>query len=288
MEELLKAAQNNPWLAVIAALAGVATSSYLMQRLNASSSKRKVLDTQEFRKFPLVEKRVISHNTALYRFALPSSDDVLGLPIGQHISVQATIDGKDVMRSYTPMSSDDDRGHFDLVIKSYPLGRISKMFSELKIGDHIQVRGPKGAFKYEPNLVKHLGMIAGGTGITPMLQVIRAILKNPADTTQISLIFANISEEDILLREDLDALARQHDQFSVYYVLNNEPEGWTGGVGFVTEEMIRTHCPPPSADSKILLCGPPPMVKAMSEHCVNIGFDKPNTISKLADQVFKF
>jgi cytochrome-b5 reductase len=45
------------------------------------------------------------------------------------------------------------------------------MFSELNIGDYIQVRGPKGVFKYEPNLVKHLGMIAGGTGITPMLQV---------------------------------------------------------------------------------------------------------------------
>ncbi|KAI8049528.1 hypothetical protein BDF22DRAFT_699139 [Syncephalis plumigaleata] len=287
MEDLLKATSENPWLAALAAIAGVLTSTFIMHRLTSSKNKA-VLDTQVFRKFPLSEKHVISHNTALYRFALPSEDAVLGLPIGQHISVQATIDGKEVMRSYTPTSSDDDRGHFDLIVKSYPLGKISKMFSELKIGDCIQVRGPKGAFKYEPNLVKHLGMIAGGTGITPMLQVIRAILKNPADTTRVNLIFANISEEDILLRKELDELASNHEQFSVYYVLNNEPQDWKGGVGFVTEEMIREHCPAPSPDTKILLCGPPPMLKAMAEHCVNIGFDKPKVVSKLEDQVFRF
>ena len=52
-----------------------------------------------------------------YRFALPRADDVLGLPIGQHVSVSAEINGKDIMRSYTPTSSDDDLGHFDLLIK---------------------------------------------------------------------------------------------------------------------------------------------------------------------------
>jgi cytochrome-b5 reductase len=56
-------------------------------------------------------------NTCSYRFALPKEDDVLGLPIGQHISVSAEINGKDITRSYTPTSSDDDLGHFDLLIK---------------------------------------------------------------------------------------------------------------------------------------------------------------------------
>lgn len=52
-----------------------------------------------------------------YRFGLPHPQDMLGLPIGQHISVQAEINGKDIMRSYTPTSSDDDLGHFDLLVK---------------------------------------------------------------------------------------------------------------------------------------------------------------------------
>lgn len=88
-------------------------------------------------------------------------------------------------------------------------------------------------------------MIAGGTGITPMLQIIKAILRNPEDKTQIDLLFANVNEEDILLKEDLDELSSTHSNFRVHYVLNNPPEGWTGGVGFVTADMIkvRTTCP---------------------------------------------
>ena len=88
-------------------------------------------------------------------------------------------------------------------------------------------------------------MIAGGTGITPMLQIIRAVIRGrkAGDTTEVDLIFANVNKEDILLQEDLDQLAKEDKGFRVYYVLNNPPEGWTGGVGFVTPEMI-TVCLP--------------------------------------------
>jgi cytochrome-b5 reductase len=153
--------------------------------------------------------------------------------------------------------------------QSYPTGNISKVVGQLKLGDTIKVKGPKGKMVYRPGLVRTFGMIAGGTGITPMLQIIRAILKNPNDKTEISLIFANVNEDDILLREELEKLARERkDQFKLYFVLNNAPSGWTGGVGFVTEEMIREHCPKPAKDIKVLLCGPPPMISAMKKHCV--------------------
>lgn len=98
---------------------------------------RKVLDPVEWRSFKLVDKDHLSHNTALYvyvacdfdllalifsnvtryRFALPRASDSLGLPIGQHISVAAEINGKQIVRSYTPTTLDDDKGHFDLVVK---------------------------------------------------------------------------------------------------------------------------------------------------------------------------
>ncbi|CAO3618061.1 unnamed protein product [Cunninghamella blakesleeana] len=201
----------------------------------------------------------------------------------------AQINGKEVSRSYTPTSSDEeDHGYFDLLIKSYPNGNISKLFGELKIGEFMSVRGPKGNFNYTPNLVKNIGMIAGGTGITPMLQIIRAIARNPEDKTQVSLIFANVNEEDILLKKELDGLAAKHSNFKVYYVLNNAPEGWTGGVGFVTQDMIKEHLPSPSKDSKILLCGPSVMTNIMTKYTTELGFEKPRAVSKLEDQVFKF
>ena len=68
-------------------------------------------------------------------------------------------------------------------------------------------------------------MLAGGTGITPMYQVINAILKDPADSTDLSLVSANVGEDDILLRKELDTLAATHANFRVYYVLNNPPTG---------------------------------------------------------------
>lgn len=192
-----------------------------------------------------------------YRFGLPNSNDILGLPIGQHISVQAEINGKQVQRSYTPISSDDDVGHFDLMVKSYEKGNISRYLSLVSVGDKVRIKGPKGQFNYHPGLSTHLGMIAGGTGITPMLQIIRAILKNSHDHTHVSLIYANVTFDDILLKEEIDHLAEAHpDKFTVYYVLNEKPaQGWDGGVGFISKTMIQQHMPAPKEDIKLLMCG---------------------------------
>jgi len=258
-------------------------------------SVQKVLKPTEFQTFELTEKTIISHNVAIYRFKLPSATAILGLPIGQHISIAATLpqpDGvtKEIVRSYTPISGDHQPGFFDLLIKSYPTGNISKHMASLVVGQSIKVRGPKGAMVYTPNMVRHFGMIAGGTGITPMLQIIRAVIRGRAagDKTEIDLIFANVNPDDILLREDLDQLARDDKGFRVHYVLNNPPENWTGGVGFVTPEMITKWLPKPAADVKLLLCGPPPMISAMKKASESLGFTKARPVSKLEDQVFAF
>ncbi|KIJ45122.1 hypothetical protein M422DRAFT_59928 [Sphaerobolus stellatus SS14] len=246
----------------IAAGLGMLATSVLMYIFGRKS--KPVLDPTVWQEFSLIEKVVISPNTALYRFGLPNPNDVLGLPIGQHISVEAEINGKRIMRSYTPTSSDDDKGHFDLLVKTYEKGNISRYLSLLKIGDKVRIKGPKGQFVYTPTLSREIGMIAGGTGITPMLQIIRAALKNPSDRTKLSLIYANVNPEDILLKKELDELAAKHpDRFTVYYVLNNPPAQWNGGVGFVSKEHIEKEMPPSSHDIKVLLCGPPPMITAM-------------------------
>lgn len=254
-----------------------------------------MLIPDQFQDFKLTQKTSTSHNVAIYRFALPKPSDILGLPIGQHMSLAATPKGaeKEVVRSYTPISSDEDKGYFDLMIKSYPQGNISAHMATLKVGDTMKVRGPKGAMVYQENLCKRIGMIAGGTGITPMLQIIRAINRmrpknGGKDTTKVDLIFANVNPEDILLKEDLDKLNEEDPDFSVYYVLNNPPEKWNGGVGFVTADMIKEKLPSPGPDMKILICGPPPMVSALKKATESLGYEKAKPVSKLPDQVFCF
>ncbi|GMR58536.1 hypothetical protein PMAYCL1PPCAC_28731 [Pristionchus mayeri] len=236
---------------------------------------------------PLAEKFIISHDTRKFRFKLPSNSHVLGLPTGKHVNLSAKVDGKLVVRSYTPVSSDDeDKGYVDLMIKVYfkntnerfpEGGKMSQHLESMKIGDTIDFRGPSGKIVYEgkgtlavrpdnksPAKKRHFkrfGMIAGGTGITPMLQIIAAVLRDREDATQLTLLFANQTEEDILCREELDKLEEEHgDRFKVWYTVDRPPEKWSYSKGFIDDKMIAAHLPSPADDTAILMCGPPPML----------------------------
>lgn len=243
-----------------------------------------VISATQYTAFPLTHKTETSHNTRLFRFSLPTPDSTLGLPLGRHISVLASVDGKDVKRPYTPTSGLSTAGHFELLIKVYPEphGTMSRHLDSLQVGDTIDVRGPLGKFAYTRGMAGHICMIAGGTGITPMWQVLTALMADPADTTRLSLILANVTPDDILLKEQLDALAAAggKNSFSVYYVLNKPAEEWTGGVGFVTADHIRAQFGPVTDDSLVLLCGPPPMNKAMLANLDAVGY--------ATSQIFKF
>ncbi|XP_010519356.1 PREDICTED: NADH--cytochrome b5 reductase 1-like [Tarenaya hassleriana] len=248
----------------VALVAVVAAAAFLF----ISKRPKGCLDPEKFKEFKLVKREQLSYNVAKFRFELPTPTSVLGLPIGQHISCRGKdAQGEEVIKPYTPITLDSDVGYFELVIKMYPQGRMSHHFREMRVGDYLAVKGPKGRFRYQPGQARAFGMLAGGSGITPMYQVARAILENPKDTTNVHLIYANVTYDDILLKEELDGLAAKYpNRFKVFYVLNQPPEAWKGGVGFVTKEMIDAHCPAPSSDIQILRCGPPPMNKAMAAH----------------------
>nr|XP_020040008.1 LOW QUALITY PROTEIN: NADH-cytochrome b5 reductase 2 [Castor canadensis] len=279
----------------------------LMLALKSINSRRKYIitlqDPDTTYLLPLIEKDQISHNTQRFRFGLPSPDHVLGLPIGNHVHLSARIDGDVVLRAYTPISSDDDRGFVDLLIKIYfknvhphhpEGGKMTQYLENMKTGDTILFQGPSGCLFYcgpgsqtkaaearsifmflgrlaikthktsesENKLVYHLGMFAGGTGITPMLQLIRHITKNPSDNTRISLLFANQTEEDILMRKELEGIFRTNlDQFNLWYTLDRAPASWRYSSGFVTANMIKEHLPPPGKAILILVCRPPPMIQ---------------------------
>jgi len=130
------------------------------------------LKPEEYQKLPLVKKDKLSSNTYRFIFKLPTEKTILGLPIGQHISIRAEIDGKPISRSYTPVSNNSDPGELRLVIKMYDDGELTgKYLKGLNVGDLVEVRGPKGAMRYRKGMVRSIGMVAGGTGITPMYQV---------------------------------------------------------------------------------------------------------------------
>lgn len=149
---------------------------------------------------------------------------------------------------------------------------MSSHVHSLKVGDKITVIGPKGKIMYhghgkfnvQGNEIQDIeaetiNMIAGGTGIAPMLQVARDILKSSDDQTNINLIFANRTENDILQKEELEEFANDR-RFKVTYILSRPSESWTGHTGYITTELVKSIFPSPSSESVVLLCGPPKMV----------------------------
>lgn len=248
-----------------------------------------VLDSRVFREFPLVQKEKLSHDSYRFVFALPNKTDSIGIPTGQHVSVRAKINGVTVQRSYTPTSNNSDLGRLELVVKIYADGKLTSHLASLQLQSNVEFAGPKGAMKYHSGLCKNIGMVAGGSGITPMYQVIRAVCEDDADSTTMSLLYANRTEEDILLRAELDNFAKKYPhKFKVHYLLDKPPANWAYGTGYVTKDLIKERLPGPSADTKILLCGPPGMIKATTGNLVDLGFTKPGAMSKATDQVFQF
>lgn len=118
-------------------------------------------------------------------------------------------------------------------------------------------------------------MIAGGTGITPMLQLIRSIVKDPQDKTKVSLLYANQTEKDILLRDELDQIVKDHpERIKVWYTVDTSSEGWKYSTGFINDQMIADHMYPPEEDTIVLMCGPPPMINyACTPNLDKLGYD---------------
>lgn len=248
------------------------------------------LDPKVYKSLPLVRKDTSSPNVYRFVFQLPSLNDAIGIPIGQHVAIKATINGEAVSRSYTPTSNNVDRGLLELVIKCYPDGLLTGQYLEkIQIGERVEFRGPKGAMRYNKGICKKIGMIAGGTGITPMYQLIRAICEDDRDTTEISLIYANRSEEDILMRRELETFARDYPKnLKIWYMLDLPPPQWSYGSGYVTPVVMQEKLPGPSPDTKIMLCGPPGMVNAAKKGLGSMGFQTPSAVAKMSDQIFCF
>ena len=148
-------------------------------------------------------------------------------------------------------------------------------------GEEVQITGPKGRTQYDGRgkftrrllksqggnnkeiSAKNIGLIAGGSGLTPMLQIARQALMDSKDDTKVTMLFANRTPNDVFLKEQLDDLAKRFpNRFSVHYTVDSvdEQSNWQYETGFIDADKCRRLMPAPGEDSVVCCCGPPPMI----------------------------
>jgi nitrate reductase (NAD(P)H) len=184
---------------------------------------------------------------------------------------------EEISRKYTPTSEVHQKGYCEFVIKVYrknehpqfPHGGLMTQYLEkLPVGEYVKMEGPKGKINYigrgnfyiskQYHIKRKIGMVAGGTGITPMFQIIQAVVKN-RDKVSITLLFGNKSEKDILIREELEQLQEDYpDHFKLHYIIDKaeHPDTWKHETGYITKEILEKYMPSAGEDSIILACGP--------------------------------
>ncbi|KAI0076826.1 cytochrome-b5 reductase [Panus rudis PR-1116 ss-1] len=261
------------------------------------------LDPEKFVDFKLKKVEPYNHNTAKYVFELPENQASL-LPVASCVIVKSSeshpaqlVDakGKPVIRPYTPISPADQEGELTFLIKRYDEGKMSQYIHGLKPGESLAIKGPIMKFPYKKNEFDEVGMIAGGSGITPMYQILEHALKEKDNKTKFTLIFANVTPKDILLKEEFDSLKKKYpDTFNVVYTVDKAEPDWKGPVGYVNKDLVQQHIAPASLGEKvkIFICGPPGQVAALAGKKDGM---KQGELSGLLkelgykeDQVFKF
>lgn len=146
-------------------------------------------------------------------------------------------------------------------------------FAELEIGDCVELKGPIGHFVWkgrgmaeihgQERRVREVGMVCGGSGITPILQVLRGILHDEEhQETKVHVLDVNRFFDDILCRTELHDLLDEHNaRYRLHHTLtgNPPPEDWTFSTGRINAEMLKAHLPAAADDCIVCICGPSAM-----------------------------
>ncbi|KAJ5331467.1 Eukaryotic molybdopterin oxidoreductase [Penicillium atrosanguineum] len=235
------------------------------------------LQSRAWSKAKLIEVKNESWDTRIFVFDLEHGKQTLGLPIGQHLMIKVPdpVTKEAIIRSYTPISETSLVGKMELLVKIYfpsgtiPGGKMTMALNKLPLGAEIDCKGPTGRFEYLGNgrvliggkerKVRSFKMICGGTGITPIFQVLRAVMQDPQDPTTCVVLDGNRLEEDILCQAELNTYAAADSRkCTLVHTLTKGSEDWKGRRGRISEELLLEYAPP-GEESMAILCGPEAM-----------------------------
>ena len=192
---------------------------------------------------------------------------------GQHVDLRLTAeDGYQAQRSYS-IASPADGTRIDLTVERLDDGEVSPyLTNELRSGDQIELRGPVGGyFVWEPAQGGPLLLVAGGSGIVPLMAMLRTRHAAESDA-ETRLLFSSRAWEDVIYRAELERLGG--DGLTVVHTLTrSRPRGWAGYARRVDREMLAEVGPVPEDEPHVYVCGPTAFVEIVAEELVGLGHE---------------
>lgn len=208
-------------------------------------------------------------------------EDPTGAPItfspGQFFTLHVRVEGEALRRAYSASSSALEPATATVTVKRVPGGRVSShLVDTMHEGASLEILGPSGSFGPAPATgPRRLVLLAGGSGITPMMSIARTLLASEPDTALV-LLYGNRAPRDIVFADALAALAAAHPgRFTLRHVLSEPPPGWSGGTGLLdaatTARELAALLPADDLPTNFFVCGPEPMMAAARSALAELG-----------------
>jgi ferredoxin-NADP reductase len=204
----------------------------------------------------------------------------LGLPdwaghrAGQHVDLRLTAeDGYSVERSYSIASEPERAGEVDITVERIPGGEVSPFLHEVVVpGDRLEVRGPIGGyFVWDASLGGPLLLVAGGSGVVPLMAIVRHRERAGAGVLA-RLLLSSRGPDEIIYRDELERLASAGDGFEVLHTLTRaQPPGWSGYARRIDDRMLAEVVEPLGAATRAYACGPTALVETVANALVRLG-----------------
>ena len=196
---------------------------------------------------------------------------------GQHVDIRVTAeDGYVAQRSYSIASPGGPDPRLQLTVERVDDGEVSPfLLDELRVGDSIELRGPIGGyFAWSPGTAGPLMLVAGGSGVAPLMSMLRT--RAPASSrAPARLLYSSRSERHIIYRRELDRMRGAGDGFTLTHTLTREvPDGWSGERGRIGRAMLTQRVFAPRERPQVFVCGPTPFVDAIADQLVAIGHEE--------------
>ncbi len=243
--------------------------------------KKEQDDSGKPRYYNLRVKEVIEEIPEAKTFVFEQPQPPIEYKSGQFLTLIADINGESVRRAYSMCTSPFVDKDIAVTVKRVKGGLMSNWLNDnLKPGDHIQVMEPMGTFttEFKPDNKRHLVMFAGGSGITPMMSIIKSILHAEPESI-VSLIYANRNINSIIFKDALQELEEKYEgRLHVIHILDEAPLEWQGPSGLLNHELLTRlfeRIPDWGHDkTTYLMCGPEGMMNNVETLLDQMGIPK--------------